>query len=395
VEGLPRFVATGREYLEALFEAQRACGDLFVLELGKSRQLVVASPALAYETLARRADAYGKVSGAGGAAGLKAVLGDGLLTAPDGACWAERRRLVQPAFQRAAVARWQGACARVIDSGLEAWRREPGEVDLHQALLMLAHEVVHHLVFSAPSQRSLAVPLKLATARRAEAKAHRARLEKAVLGLVAARRAAPRDVWPDDLLTHLLSAQDSRGRALTDAQLVDELLTLFAAGHETSANAAGWTLYALARDPALWARAREDARFLAAAVHEALRLYPVIAAAPRYARREVALGGFTLPAGTRLLVSLYLIHRHPAVWRDPEAFVPERFLDASAPRHAYFPFGLGPRACVGRTLALQLVPQLVAHVLERFDFILLGEARPRVAIALYPEGGLRVRLTPR
>ncbi len=395
MDGLPRFVATGRDYLAALVEAHRACGDLFVLELGKSRQLVVASPALAYEVLARRADAYGKVSGAGGAAGLRAVLGNGLLTVPDGACWVERRRMVQPAFQRASVARWQGICARVIDEVLEAWRREPGEVDLHQALLALTHEVVHHLVFSLPSRTSLAVPLKLATARRTEAKAQRTRLEEAVRGLIAARRAALRHAWPDDLLTHLLSVRDSRGCALDDAQLVDELLTLFAAGHETSANAAAWTLYALARDPALWARAREDARFLAAAVHEALRLYPVIAAAPRYARRELALGGFTLPAGTRLTVSLYLIHRHPAVWKDPGAFVPERFLDASAPRSAYFPFGLGPRACVGRTLALQLVPQLVASVLKGFDIELLSQVRPRVAVALYPEGGIRVRLTPR
>jgi cytochrome P450 len=190
--------------------------------------------------------------------------------------------------------------------------------------------------------------------------------------LLARRRAQP-DEEHFDYLAMLLSARDKEtGRPMSDGELIDEILTLIVAGHETTASGLNWTWYLLSQHPEAEARLHAEldaAPELAApslvqvealaytqqVINEALRLYPPGWVLSRRTIEADVLGGYPVPARTNVLLPLYLVHRHPRFWKDPEVFWPERFApehEAERPRFAYMPFAAGPRHCIGETLAL-------------------------------------------
>jgi cytochrome P450 len=366
---------------------------------------------------------------------LRPVLGDGLLTS-DGDHWLRQRRLVQPAFHRARVAAYADTMVRHAERMLAGWRA--GETrDVHAEMTRLTLGIVAETLFGADVSahadrvaRALSVLMASFTARRASLvsvplavptpgnlalrRATR-RLDALVYGMIRDRRAG--GGGRDDALSLLLEARDEAdGRGMTDRQVRDELITLFLAGHETTANALSWTWYLLARHPAVGARLAVELRdvlggrapaaadlprlaYADAVVREAMRLYPPAHSMSREPLREVELGGYRVPPGTMVFMSPWVIHRDGRFFDDPEAFAPDRWMDGLArrlPRFAYFPFGGGPRVCIGSAFATMEAVLLLATIAARF--------RPRLApgeevvadasVTLRPRGGVRMVLDP-
>ncbi len=237
-------------------------------------------------------------------------------------------------------------------------------------------------------------------------------IERRVQRMIAERRAAaPRD--RRDLLSLLLAARDDDGRPMSDKQVRDEIVTLFVAGHETTATALAWCLYLLGRDPAAYARARAEAApfagrsitmadlpqlsYCSKVFKEAMRLYPPLYFFGRQSIAPTRLGAYDLPRGTVVMISPYALHHRPEVWPDPERFDPERFAPAAEEarhRQAYLTFSAGPRTCIGNHFALMEGPIVLATLLARVDLELVTAAlvEPDMSATLRPKGGLPVRV---
>ncbi|HCK80988.1 MAG TPA: hypothetical protein DIC59_05925 [Candidatus Competibacteraceae bacterium] len=229
----------------------------------------------------------------------------------------------------------------------------------------------------------------------------------------AARQSATED--PGAVLNVLRSARDPQtGRGMRSDELRDELINLFLAGHETTAQALAWTFYFLATHPDCAGRARAESVqnlsgaagtaeqygrlvYLRRAIDESLRLMPPIFMVSRTPVADEPLGGFVMPEGSLVVISPYVMHRHPMYWDAPDRFDPDRFAPERAmarPRYAYFPFGGGPRLCLGAHLALSEMVVVVARVLQKFHLALAPDGRvvPEAALILRPKHGIRVHV---
>src|SRR5580704_6705855 len=311
---------------------------------------------------------------------VKILLGNGLMTS-EGDFWRRQRYKMQPLFHRRVVTEFNqlidDANSRFIDKwAAQAARGEP--VNLTDDMSELTLEIVLGSIFGKdlltltqqPGGNPFAVVTK-ETARDLKFAYQFRLLGKQVAALMAKRRAAPEEHF--DYLRMLMNARDKEsGDAMTERALIDEVMTLVVAGHETTASGLNWAWYLLARHPDVDARmhaeiaatpeltapglgAMESLQYTQNVINEALRLYPPGWLLSRRTLAPDVLSGYEIPAGTDVLLSPYLLHRHPQYWKDPEAFRPERF-DAEheneRPRFAYIPFAAGPRHCIGESLAL-------------------------------------------
>ena len=221
---------------------------------------------------------------------------------------------------------------------------------------------------------------------------------------------------PDDLMHRLIAARDPEtGQSMNDEQLIDNLLTFYLAGHDTTAKGLTWALYLLARSPH-WAAACEEevARITRNApvapehieglalvrqvLKEAMRLYPPVPMMGRQAVAEAKIGGHVVPAGASVLMPIYAIHRHAARWEDPDAFDPSRFSterEAKMPRYQYMPFGAGPRICIGMSFAMLEATAILATLLQhaRFETVAGHEPKPIARVTLNPSGGMPLKVT--
>jgi cytochrome P450 len=222
---------------------------------------------------------------------------------------------------------------------------------------------------------------------------------------------------PVDLLTMLLAARDDAGNAMTDRQLRDEVITLLLAGHETTALNLSWTWYLLASDPQVEQTLHDELDrvigprtpepgdlsrlpYTDAVLHESLRLYPPAWRIWRKTNEPFRAGDYVLPAGSNLVMSQWLTQRDPRWFPEPERFRPERWLDGSTanlPRFAYFPFGGGPRVCIGAGFALMEATLLLAAIAQRYRLSLVPghPVEPLASITLRPRNGIRVELHTR
>ena len=374
-----------------------------------------------------------------------ALFGGGLLGS-DGEVWRRHRRVMAPAFDPRSVAAYGPAIAAAARTHLERWRALPdgAAVDMAEEMRGLALQVISRTVFSTDSEEIIGLVggtlsrgveaaakanildmLPVVGAARMRARARRmaeasAPLDLAVAALVAQREAdlAGADA-PRDLLSRLIAAKDDvDGGGLTAKEIRDEIVTIFMAGHETTAGALSWTWYLLSQRP-------EAARSLEAeldrvlegrppgpedlprltytrqVVEEALRLYP---SAPglstRYALADDTLCGQPIAKGTRVVVMPWVLHRHRRLWSDPEAFDPDRFAPdqaAARPRFAYLPFGGGPRVCIGQVLALNEIILILAALAQDFRPSLAPDAviEPVANVTLQFRHGLPMRLNRR
>jgi cytochrome P450 len=229
------------------------------------------------------------------------------------------------------------------------------------------------------------------------------RADAAIYALIASART--RGTRGDDVLSALLSARDERGRAMTDAELRDELVTLLLACHETTALALAWAVDEIGHRPAIERLVREEvagardgkpAPFTDATLKEVLRLHPIVPFIVRRLAAPYALGGYDLPEGTFVVAEVYNAQRHPAYWEAPSEFRPARFLDAKPDPYAWLPFGAGSRRCIGMAFALFEARIVLATLLAERTLVLPAPpARVTLrGILLAPAGGPRVVLRP-
>jgi cytochrome P450 len=216
----------------------------------------------------------------------------------------------------------------------------------------------------------------------------------------------------DDLLEMLISARDEdTGQSLTDKEIRDEVMTLILAGHETTANLLSWTCYLLSRHPEIEQRMRSEIlqesgknavgkgeisqlQFTRNVLQEVLRLYPPVWIISRKAIEEDSIGGYRIPAGAIVTLSSYALHRHPVFWEHPEEFIPGRFSNVKGKlkSDAYFPFGGGPRSCIGSHFAMTEALQAISMIYARFHLRIAGEieVKPEPLVTLRPRDGLRM-----
>jgi cytochrome P450 len=361
------------------------------------------------------------------------LLGNGLLSS-EGDFWLRQRRLIQPAFGRDRILSYAPVMVDYAARWAGAWQ-EGQTRDVHADMRQLTMEIAAKTLFGADaSGQGPAVAQALravmeAFIRRlfsvvrlpesvptpANIRAWRAikRLDNILYGIINQRRAEGRQA---DLLSILLHARDEHdGTGMSDRQLRDEAMTLFLAGHETTALALTWTLFALAEYPDVQDRLRAELRQVLAGrlptaaelprlrytemvVFEGMRLYPPAYVLGRQAIESCEVGGYHLPAGQTVLLCQWAIHRDGRFWEEPLRFWPERWADdplARLPRYAYFPFGGGPRQCIGNTFALMETTLVLATLLQRWRVARATEGPPRFRprMTLAPDGPVQLALT--
>jgi cytochrome P450 len=341
---------------------------------------------------------------------VRLLLGNGLFSS-EGDFWLRQRRLAQPAFLRGAIVRLATPMTAAVEDLTRTWDAAPDgrTLDMGSEMMRLVLEIAGATLFGADVADSadaiaaaerdifalvrhkmdnpLSAPLWAPTQLNRAYHAAKRLLDDVVLRVIESRRAS--GPAANDLLDLLRAARDEEsGTGMSDGQLRDEVLTLLFAGHDTTASGLSWAWYLLARHPQVQEALHDEAVAhlagraptaedlphlpLATAVfEEALRLYPP---APGLARRAVEsdeFQGHSVPAKAILMPSQWLIHRHPAYWDDPDRFRPERFLPGHTPerlKFAYFPFGGGPRACIGDTFALIEGALVLAGLTQHFHF---------------------------
>jgi cytochrome P450 len=410
--------------------AQRDCGDVVRLRFPLVRAYLVAHPDDIKHVVQDNHDNYTKNNIDYRL--LKGGLGEGLLTS-DGPHWINQRRLLQPAFHRERIAQYSAVVAQAAQQLVQDWeaRAHSGEAfDVASEMTQLTLAIVSRALFSVEIARyakvigeslttmneamgtaglSALFPF-LPTRTNRRIRAAKRALDAVIWEIIATRRRAA--IQPDDMLSILLSACNGPGLRLNDTQVRDEVATFLLAGHETTANALAWTWYLLSKNPqvrdklhaeleavlgvrALTAEDLPRLKYAAMIIDESMRLYPPAWAFSRSNLEDDELGGYRIRRGSLVYISQYLTHRHPAFWEDPERFDPERFTPeriAMRPKYTYFPFGGGPRACIGNQFALTEAAIVLCTLAQRYRLELVAghpvEMQPLVT--LRPRYGIRV-----
>ena len=355
---------------------------------------------------------------------VKILLGNGIMTS-EGDFWRRQRRMMQPAFHRRVIDQFSGLIREVNDKFAARWAQKAARaeaVNLSEDTSELTLEIVLRSIFGtdlARLEKQLgANPFEVvAKEQNRDLKfAFRFRsLTKLVAELIDRRRRTPEEHF--DFLSMLMATRDRETHApMSDKELIDEVLTLIVAGHETTAAALTWTWYLISQHPdaqaqlqaeadaagdqALGLDAAESLKFTHQVLQEALRLYPPGWLLTRRTIEPDELGGYPIAARTDVFISPYLLHRHPAFWSEPQEFRPERFAGADAAerhRFSYIPFAVGPRHCIGENLAMF---EMLAHVqamLRRFRLTRAGTEpiELEAQINLRPRSSLMMRVHTR
>jgi cytochrome P450 len=359
-----------------------------------------------------------------GAAVLGPIVGERSVLLLDGAEHLEQRKLMLPAFHGSKMEKLAEIVAEVAEREVASWPRET-EIELHPRLQELTLEVILRAVFgldSGPrldslrermvavlewgaSPASLLPPLQREFGGRGPWAAFvrlRAAVDETLYELIAERRDDHAD--RDDVLAMLLEARHEDGSPMTDKELRDELMTLLVAGHETTASQLSWAFQRLARAPDVAERLaleleRGDDAYLEATIRESLRSRPVLPnVQPRLVKQPIEVGGWSYEPGSCCLVgNAYLVHHDPAIYPEPYAFRPERFLENDPGTYTFIPFGGGRRRCLGASFALLEMRMVLRAV---FTTARIAPADPvelsrRRSITLSPRAGARVSLSQR
>ena len=357
----------------------------------------------------------------------KQLFGNGLLTS-EGDFWLRQRRLAQPAFHRGRVASYADTMVRYASRIAKEWRSGE-ECDIHAEMMRLTLSIVAKTLFDADVDREakrvghaleaimhlnsdfrklILTPTWLPTPRKIRATIATAKLNRIIYRFIEERRTSGVD--KGDLLSMLLAARDDDGSRMTDRQLRDEAITIFLAGHETTANALAWTWMLLAQNPQVEAKLHEELdrvlggrpptvddlpslRYTNNVITESLRLYPPAWGMARVAIEDTEIAGYPIPKGCGVSLAQWVVHRDPRWFEAPLEFRPERWegdLLKRLPRFAYFPFGGGPRQCIGNNFAVMEANLLLATLAQQFRISLVPgrEIIPAASITLRPKTGI-------
>jgi len=368
---------------------------------------------------------------------LARVLGKGLLT-NEGKPWRHQRILIQPAFRRENIVSYAPVMAGATRQMLESWT-DGEERNVHEDMMAVTLEIVARCLFGAEVRgvtervgkamqvvtdrflvdagQALLLPFDLPDFLAPSRGRAINDLNRIIVEILHERRASyhPRG----DLLDTLLQMRDSEGRPMSDAQMRDEVMTLFLAGHETTAIALSWAILMIAENPPVETKLVEELervlgdreptaddvprlRYTEMILKEVLRLYPAVWGIGRRAIADCEIGGYRVGAGTNIFIFQFLTQRDPRFFVDPEKFDPERWRQdplrtGKIPRFAYFPFGGGPRVCVGAAFAMLEATLLLAMIQQRFCLrVEPGQKVEAVpTVTLRPKNGIPVRVARR
>jgi cytochrome P450 len=418
--------------LNFLLETAREYGPLASFRIGPRRVFLASGPDLIEQVLVTDAKHYIKHFGA---RAFKPVLGNGLVTS-EGAFWHRQRKLIQPAFLKIRVQSYAQIMAELTDQMLDSWfpgksvqidyefealtskialktlfdLEDSGDRQRFSGTLKLAFELMNVRL-----RRIFKLPLWVPTPANLRLQGAVGELDRTVEGFIASGRSR-RDIG-DDLLSRLLVAQHEDGTRMSDLQLRDEAMTLYLAGHETTALTLAWSWYLLSQNPNVenelvseWQHVLAGATptpdqlhrlpYTAAVIAESMRLYPPVYVIGREATDDLELGGYRVKRGYTVLMSQWVSHRDPRYFPEPEEFRPERWENGLAkriPKFAYYPFGGGQRLCVGSSFALMEAAIILAAVGQRYRFTLDPDAvigiKPQ--ITLLPANGIPATLERR
>ncbi len=430
-----RLILFGGKFDQLTYAQQvnREFGGFTYTAFGPITFYTVTDPELMHDILVRQVDKFAKSSVVKDAFG--AFLGNGLLTS-DGDFWKRQRKLAQPAFHARRIEGYGDVMVDYTRQMLDSWTS--GEtLYLDREMMKLTLAIVAKTLFDADVSGEaehvgvLMNDLLDATNERIIAALrlpdwvptpHRARVQKSVAELdaileriIRERRAANHD--RGDLLSMLLLAQDDEGKGMSDRQLRDEMMTIFLAGHETTAMALSWTWYLLSQNLDVLVKLQDEIDTVLAGraptvadlahlpytemvVKESMRLYPPAPGISRSPVEDVQLGGYTVPKGALFLMSIWAMQRDERLFPQPEAFQPERFAperEKTIPRYAYMPFGGGPRICIGNSFALMEARLILATMTQRFDFRLKPDQQvePEMLVTVRPKHGLQMQVMSR
>jgi cytochrome P450 len=415
-----------RDMPQTLLDVSREYGGLTRLRVGPAAMYLVADGPLIVELIAGRAAELRKSDRTH--ASLGGHLGRGLITL-EGPEHRRHRRLVQPVMHHRSLAAISTTMVDLAGDRVRSWP-DGSVVQLQREMADLTLRIVSTALFDIdPAEADEMVEAAHGFARSLNVVLRRAfplpgwlptsgnRLRRRTVGRMDAlayaliRRRRPEASGRSDLLSLLLQAVDGDGgSSLSDVEVRDELMTMFFAGHETSAAALTWAFYLLGEHPATLADLRTELSrvlgdrpptmadlplmpLLNQVVRETLRLYPPAWVFDRSPRHDLRVAGYTVPKGANMLFSPYVVHRDPDLWEAPEEFRPERFAVAP-PRHAYLPFGDGPRICVGNRFAEAEIALVLATIVPRASLVRAdsGPVRAEGDATLRPRGGLRMRV---
>ena len=370
-------------------------------------------------------------------AGIKMMLGEGLLTS-EGDFWKKQRKLAQPAFHRDRLQNFVDTMVSCTNDHLDRWEREltvGSSFDAHREMMRLTFRVVGKTLLSTDVdgdareigdalnvaiqwaneyvESVLRLPPWIPTPHNRRFLRAKETIDRLVDRIVADRRKAG-DLG-NDLLGMLMSATDEHtGDGMSDIQLRSELLTLVLAGHETTANAMSFLVYLLSRHPDVMRRLATEVEevlsgraptladlkrleYTTMVIEEAMRLYPPAWVLERDSIDQDAVGGFTIPKGSLVGISPFILHRNPELYPNPEGFDPQRFDKASSAarsKHDYLPFGGGPRFCIGNAFAMMEMQIIVPMLIQRFRLDLVPGFRLELdpSVTLRPKNGVPVTL---
>ncbi len=371
---------------------------------------------------------------------LGKYIGNGLLTA-NGAYWLQQRRLIQPGFHKSKMEGLVQTMHLELQSFIEDLSvrvKERSTIDISDAMMELTLRIVSKSLFStgiSPRQieelgrtftllqqyiiKEVRQPMFNWWRQLSGASTQALKLAEETKNIlrviIADRQAKPHDA--DDLLDMLInSTYGDTGEKMTDQQLLDEALILFTAGHETTANTLAWTLYELTNAPDVVSLIRKEydhiklegihmstlmsASYTKMVLSESMRLYPPAWILDRVALEDDRVKNISIKKGDLIGMYVYGTHRSEVIWNDPDSFVPDRFHPDYAKEHhsySYYPFGGGPRLCIGNHFAMLEMQMAIGGLLDRFDFILDEEVEviPQPLITLRPLNGISMKITPR
>lgn len=433
------FDKDGPDFLTRIAEEY---GEIARFKIFNYALYLISDPQLIREVLVTKSKYFPK--SARDIAILSPFLGEGLLTA-NGEHHKRERKLAQPAFHIRRINGYAETMVEYAQHLIDPWR-DGQQIDMSEQMIELTMFIVCKTLFDADwktmeevagqvghaieelqdvADASFSLPVQIPqwvpTRNNRRTQKAKALLDRTINQIVDTRRSAASDGQIEDtgdLLSMLLMAEYDDGSAMSNNEIQDQLVTLFVAGHETTSNALTWTWYLLSRHPEIEAKMHDEIDTTLAdreptladlpqlpytemVLKESMRLYPpawILNA--RQATQEITVGDYTLPKNAQVMISPYVMHRHPGYFPDPTRFDPERFLperEAELEKYVYMPFGGGPRICIGNAFAMMEAHLILATIAQKFRFHLLPnqEISPRAQVTMSPQNGLKMTVVKR